>query len=289
MIIVQFSGGLGNQLSQYALYLEYKTRGLDARADLSWYGSAQPKTEGVDTRKLELPLLGIEPGKELITCPTGYEYYGHEGGLGRYVRRIMVGPAYFEQGYKFTPQLLDVKKGYVMGGCFLGEQYIPTCEALLRQKIRFTASDSDYIRSMKEKIESVNAVSIHMRLGDYLNNDSLYGGICTPSYYKKAVETIRAKTDNPVFFLFSNDVVKAQELLGIDGVIPVEGNTGDRSYLDMYLMSLCRHNIIANSTFSWWGAWLNGHEDKIVCCPETLLNGYDNGIVYCKDWIRVPS
>jgi hypothetical protein len=78
-------------------------------------------------------------------------------------------------------------------------------------------------------------------------------------------------------------------MLGIEGAIPVEGNTGDKSYLDMYLMSKCKHNIIANSTFSWWGAWLNENKEKRVYCPNTLLNGYDNGIVYCSDWIRVPS
>ena len=98
MIIVQFSGGLGNQLSQYGLYMEYKARGYQTYADLSWYGNAQPKDGKVDTRKLELPHLGIN----LDMCPEKYSYYGHEEGYSRYLRRIMVGPVYFEKDYKFT-------------------------------------------------------------------------------------------------------------------------------------------------------------------------------------------
>lgn len=285
MIIVQFSGGLGNQLSQYGLYSEYRSRGIKTYADLSWYGNAQPKDGKVDTRKLELPLLGIN----IEACPSKYEYYGHEGGIGRYYRRIMVGPVHMERDYKFTPGLLDVKRGYVMGGCFLGDQYVPNAKDQIRNSIRFTGTDSEYIRSMEQQIENVNSVSIHMRLGDYLNNDSLYGNICTPLYYQRAADLIKQKYPDAKFFLFSNDVNEAMKLLGIDGIVPVEGNTGDRSYLDMYLMSRCRHNIIANSTFSWWGAWLNPNEDKTVICPTTLLNGYDNGSVFCEDWIRISG
>ena len=285
MIIVQFSGGLGNQLAQYGLYSEYRARGLQAYADLSWYGNAQPKDGKVDTRKLELPHLGIN----LQMCPEKYAYYGKEDDFHRYLRRIMVGPVYFEKDYKFTPELLNVKRGYVMGGCFLGEQYIPFSQALIRESINFRGTDSEYIQQMEEKITSCNSVSIHMRLGDYLNNDSLYGGICTPEYYKRAIGMIRETVDNPVFFLFSNDVEEAARILGLEEAVPVEGNTGDKSYLDMYLMSKCKHNIIANSTFSWWGAWLNRNKTKQVYCPTTLLNGYDNGSVYCEDWIRVSS
>ena len=285
MIIVQFSGGLGNQLAQYGLYSEYRARGLQAYADLSWYGNAQPKDGKVDTRKLELPHLGIN----LQMCPEKYAYYGKEDDFHRYLRRIMVGPVYFEKDYKFTPELLNVKRGYVMGGCFLGEQYIPFSQALIRESINFRGTDSEYIQQMEEKITSCNSVSIHMRLGDYLKNDSLYGGICTPEYYKRAIGMIRETVDNPVFFLFSNDVEEAARILGLEEAVPVEGNTGDKSYLDMYLMSKCKHNIIANSTFSWWGAWLNRNKTKQVYCPTTLLNGYDNGSVYCEDWIRVSS
>ena len=285
MIIVQFTGGLGNQLAQYGLYMEYKSRGIETYADLSWYGNAQPKDGKVDTRKLELPLLGIN----LSMCPEKYAYYGKEDNFHRYLRRIMVGPAHFEKDYKFTPELLEVKRGYVMGGCFLGEQYMPFSEKIVRESIHFRGTDSDYIKQMEEKITSCSSVSIHMRLGDYLNNDSLYGGICTPDYYRRAVAMIREEVPDAKFFIFSNDVNEASRMLGLEDAVPVEGNTGDRSYLDMYLMSKCKHNIIANSTFSWWGAWLNENKDKKVFCPTTLLNGYDNGSVYCKEWVRVPS
>ena len=285
MIIVQFSGGLGNQLGQYGLYLEYKERGYKTYADLSWYRNGQSKDGKVDIRKVELDLLGLM----VEECPKMLEYYGKEGGINRYIRRLVAGRTYMEEGYKFTPSLMDVRKGYVMGGSFIGEEYITTCAKTLRDNIVFKGTDSDYIKEMEQKIRSGNSVSIHMRLGDYLNLSELYGNICTPEYYRRAVDLIKQKVPDPTFFIFSNDVNAAKELLGIEGAVPVTGNTGDRSYLDMYLMSLCKHNIIANSTFSWWGAWLNDNPGKTVCCPTTLLNGYDNGSVYCKEWIRVKG
>ena len=285
MIIVQFSGGLGNQLGQYGLYSEYKARGFKTYADLSWYRKGQTDDGKIDIRDIEISRLGLSVDE----CPKMFEYFGGNPGLRRYIRRICVGHTYLEEGYKFTPALLDVKKGYVTGGSFIGDEYIPTCSDELRRSIKFAGTDSDYIKKMEHKILQTNSVSIHVRLGDYLNNNSLYGGICTPEYYKKAVSLIKKKAPDATFFLFSNDVSAAAEMLGIKDIVPVAENTGDKSYLDMYLMSKCKHNIIANSTFSWWGAWLNENEDKTVCCPTTLLNGYDNGSVYCKEWIRVSS
>lgn len=285
MIIVQFSGGLGNQLSQYGLYTEYRARGLETYADLSWYGIGQPKDGRADPRKLELPKLGIDVKR----CPEKYSLFGNDDTYHKILRRIMVGPTYYERDYKFTPELLDVKRGYVTGGCFLGEQYNPFSEAIIRESINFRGTDDEYIKQMEEKITACNSVSIHMRLGDYLNLSELYGNICTPDYYRRAVEMIKESVEDPTFFLFSNDVDEAARILGLEDAVPVEGNTGDRSYLDMYLMSKCKHNIIANSTFSWWGAWLNRNKTKQVYCPTTLLNGYDNGSVYCEDWIRVSS
>lgn len=285
MIIVQFSGGLGNQLGQYGLYSEYKARGFKTCADLSWYKKGQVDDGKIDMREIEIGLLGLRVDE----CPSIYEFYGKGAGIRRYIRRAFVGHTYLEEGYKFTPSLLDVNKGYVTGGSFIGDEYIPTCKDELRRSISFKDTDSGYIKDMEEKITGTQSVSVHVRLGDYLNNNSLYGGICTPEYYRKAIETIKARVPDATFFIFSNDVKAASQMLGIEGAVPVDGNTGDKSYLDMYLMSKCKHNIIANSTFSWWGAWLNDNKDKTVICPTTLLNGYDNGSVYCKEWIRVSS
>ena len=177
MIIVQFSGGLGNQLAQYGLYSEYRARGLKAYADLSWYGNAQPKDGKVDTRKLELPHLGIN----LQMCPEKYACSGHEDDYHRYLRRIMVGPVYFEKDYKFTPELLNVKRGYVMGGCFLGEDYMPFSEGVVRESINFRGTDSEYIQQMEEKITScINGFSNPCGFGKHTAVQRLACNLCEP-------------------------------------------------------------------------------------------------------------
>ena len=284
MIIVHITGGLGNQMSQYCLYREYLAQGKDAYADISWYSQQLSADEKVDARKFELPLLGLDVKK----CPSKYENWGANK-AGRYVKRLFVGKTYLEKGYAFTPELMDVKRGFVTGGCFLGEQYIPDCKDEIRKEMVFSGTDDAYVKEMEEKITNCNAVSIHMRLGDYLNLQGLYGNICTDNYYKNAIKHIKENVENPVFFLFSNDTKLASQMLDGEQFVVVDGNTGDKSHLDMYLMSKCKHNIIANSTFSWWGAWLNSNENKIVCCPNTLLNGYNNGSVYPHEWRRIDS
>lgn len=284
MIIVHITGGLGNQMSQYCLYREYLAQGKEAYADISWYSMALEEGSKVDARKFELPLLGLE----VKTCPEKYENWG-ENKANRYIKRLLVGRTYLEKGYAFTPELLEVKRGFVTGGCFLGEQYIPNCKDEIRKDIKFQGTDDAYVKEMEDRISNCNAVSIHMRLGDYLNLQGLYGNICTNDYYKRAIAYIKENVENPVFFLFSNDTKMASEMLSGEDFVVVDGNKGDKSHLDMYLMSLCKHNIIANSTFSWWGAWLNNNENKIVCCPNTLLNGYNNGSVYPQNWRRIDS
>lgn len=234
---------------------------------------------------MELGLLGLTVDE----CPKIFEAYGRFGRARRYIRRLCLGKTYLEQDYKFTPSLLSINNGYVAGGCFIGDDYIKTSAESIRSSIHFSGTDSDYIRHMSKLISDTNSVSIHVRLGDYLNNNKLYGGICTYDYYMNAINTMKTICPNATFFIFSNDVTAATQLLKIDNAIPVTENTGDNSYLDMYLMSKCKNNIIANSTFSWWGAWLNANRNKKVICPTTLLNGYDNGMVFSKDWIRVPS
>ena len=120
-------------------------------------------------------------------------------------------------------------------------------------------------------------------------NYKIYGNIATPKYYKESIKLIEEKIENPTFFVFSNDMEWVKENIQINSrVFYVDINSGDDSYKDMQLMSKCKHNIIANSSFSWWGAWLNENKNKIVVAPKKWVNrddvDSDKIELFCKNW-----
>ena len=131
-----------------------------------------------------------------------------------------------------------------------------------------------------------NSVSVHIRRGDYLMYD--YFQACTPEYYRRAIEFIISRVEKPLFFVFSDDLAwsgKFMEECGVEYRL-VDHNRGKDSYKDMYLMSRCRHYIIANSSFSWWGAWLGEDEGKTVACPSEWFKGKTN--YKCPaGWVRI--
>ena len=122
-------------------------------------------------------------------------------------------------------------------------------------------------------------VSLHIRRGDYLNPEvqAIYGGICTDEYYEAAVKYMKEGHPGCRFYVFSNDPEWVKENLKIENMTVVEGSDEEHGYRDMYLMSLCKHNILANSSFSWWGAWLNKNTEKEVIGPTIWIHkdGFD--------------
>lgn len=139
-----------------------------------------------------------------------------------------------------------------------------------------------------EAMKSTNSVSIHVRRGDYLKNKEIYG-IDTESYYRNAIAKIKEKFENPVFYYFSNDMEWVRENMGNkDRDYYIDWNTGDKSYLDMYLMSNAKANIIANSTFSYWAAYLN--ESDIIIYPKEWFNKLSHKkspSIFYEDWIAI--
>jgi hypothetical protein len=142
-----------------------------------------------------------------------------------------------------------------------------------------------------KKIENNNSVSIHVRRGDFFKNKKRiqrYGNICTNSYYKKAINIIKHKINDPIFLVFSDDIDWAKQNFTGSNFIFVDWNKGKSSYRDMHLMSLCKHNIIANSTFSWWGSWLNNNENKVVISPSKMNNKHkDFSQLFPEKWVRI--
>ena len=134
-----------------------------------------------------------------------------------------------------------------------------------------------------------NSVSIHVRRGDYLNGYyfETLGKICDIDYYKRAIALINKEVNDPYFYIFSDDPGYVAENLKIENATYVDFNRGRDSWQDMYLMSQCKHNIIANSTFSWWGAWLNTNLNKIVIAPNRWFANMDNDEIVLPEWIRL--
>ena len=134
-----------------------------------------------------------------------------------------------------------------------------------------------------------NSISIHIRRGDYLHPkfNHLYGNICTIEYYKEAITILQQKYANLHFYIFSDDISWVKENLPIVPSTYIDWNKKEDSWQDMYLMSQCKHNIIANSSFSWWGAWLNNNPNKTVICPSRFMNLNQQSDIVPEDWIQI--
>ena len=148
-----------------------------------------------------------------------------------------------------------------------------------------------------ERIEKTEAVSIHVRRGDYLlpENQALFGNICTDGYYENAMKIMADKYPNCVFYLFSNDTDSnwmnewmKEHSVGKNEIVPIRLPAG-RDYEALALMSRCKHNILANSSFSWWASYLNDNPGKTVIAPEKWLNGWDCRDIYRADMLKLGS
>ena len=209
-----------------------------------------------------------------------------------------------DRDFIFDRQFLSVEEGY-FAGCFQSAKYFDDIAKDIKAAYTFPAELFQNHPSMqgfaKEIDKTKESVSIHLRFGDYLDKAETYGGICTDAYYEAAIRKIREKTNRPHFFIFSNDVDRAGEWLSArmtsasllpEEVTLVFGNDEEDGYLDLALMQKCRHHILANSSFSWWGAYLSEGERKVVIAPSYWIREKDGSElrrsdIYTKDMIRI--
>lgn len=267
MVIIHVMGGLGNQLYQYALSEKLKSLGKEVKLDLYAYRDAEG--EDREWRGLELEWLdGLD--YEVCTKAERTVFLDNSMKLTDRVRRKLFGrkSRQVSENRAYMPEIFDMDDVYLYGfwGC---ERYYTDILPALREKIIFPESSNPRNREAMEAMRRENAVSIHIRRKDYLAvaDGKRYMGICTDAYYESAVKYLSGRVDNPVFYVFSDDVDYARSHYDKPGMHIVDWNTGRDSMHDMELMSRCRHNICANSTFSMWGARLNRHQDKIMIRP----------------------
>lgn len=283
MNIIWIDGGLGNQMFQYALVLKMQSLGTEVKIDVTKYADHHvhndfelDKVFGIDCPFAE---------KEEIRS-LGYLKQNH---WTEFLKRtpFRKKTLYNNESYKFDDQVLKLD-GYYIEGYWQCEWYFQDISERIRKIYRFP----ELLGVSKEwagRIQKTCAVSVHIRRGDYLRFPYLQD-ICTLDYYRKAMDDFRRRCKGQVvFYIFTNDFPWAKEHFTAQDCCFVEGNIGADSYRDMQLMSLCRHHIVANSSFSWWGAWLNRNPDKIVIAPDRWINGPEDGAVDIipGDWIRI--
>ncbi|MEO5593839.1 MAG: alpha-1,2-fucosyltransferase [Chitinophagaceae bacterium] len=287
-------GGLGNQMFQYALFLAFKSRGKKVKLSLSdffylYHHNGFNLHTAFDLR------LEFTPKVTGHFLNNGEFLYKNKIAAG-FLRRII--PKYKKGRYTeyrekkeflYDPALFD-QESKLLIGTWQAENYFSDIKDMLHGAFTFrTPVDAENVR-LAEKISNSNAISIHVRRGDYQGTEweKSHHVIKDISYYTNALQYLQGKVKNPRYFVFSDNIDWVKQHLELPGCTYIDHNKGKNSYIDMYLMSLCKHNIIANSTFSWWGAWLNRYEDKIVVMPEKWLNNTDCQGIFPPQWIKMP-
>ena len=263
------NGGLGNQLQQYALYEKLKSLGKEVKLDISWYGK---EFEKASKRDLELDYF---PRVSYEACTNLELKEIWERSLPRKVleKLHLVDSKLYVEHQMYDEKIFQMDNK-VLEGYWACEAYYEDILPELRKKLVFPKSDNPKNQRMEKKMRSCNAVSLHLRRGDYLTpgNQEMFGGICTEQYYEQAIAYIKEKVWTPRFFIFSDDPTYAKEKYQGEEYTIVDINRGRDSFFDVYLMSCCKHHICANSTFSFWGARLNPSSDKIMVRPLKQKN-----------------
>lgn len=180
-----------------------------------------------------------------------------------------------ERKLNFQPEILSLGDDIYLDGYWQSEKYFLEIEDVIRKEFSLVNTLTSASQDIAEQIKDCESVSIHVRRGDYVSDPKTNSvhGVCGVEYYYSAIDVINKKIDSPHFFIFSDDLNWACCNIKIDApTIYVRSNNCLKDYEDMYLMSKCKHHIIANSSFSWWGAWLNENPEKIVIVPRKWFN-----------------
>ena len=259
MIISKIQGGLGNQMFQYAYgkHLSYKYN-TEIRFDIRFYD------------------LNLTPKREFLLNKFPNTFPNTD------INISLVGPIYpivDDFNYRELPK--PVGSNYYLDGYWQSEKFFKESEDLIRED--FKPSEKILDKISNTPLVDTNTISLHVRRTDYLNSND-YHPIQSAEYYQKAIEIIG---DYDYIFVFSDDIKWCKDNLKFDNMIFIDGFN---ELEDLFLMSMCKNNIIANSTFSWWGAWLNNNPDKKIIAPTKWfgekVNLNDKDIIP-NNWIRL--
>lgn len=269
MLIVKIYGGLANRMFQYSFYKSLLHVGKEVYTDTISFVPGW----GFDDVSLKVTFPNVslnDAGIELIK-----KFSSSRSLLGRVYLFLGLHKKthYFEPTYHYNRGLYDLKSDYYLEGYWQTEKYFIDIQEEIRNDFIFKEFTDQKNIDLLNKIENEESVSIHVRKGpDYKKSITI--GTCEIDYYNKAVDLIKEIIKNPRFYVFTDNKEWVKEMFQHFEYTLVDWNpvSGSSNYLDMQLMSHCKHNIIANSSYSWWGAWLNTNPDKVVIGPRRWFN-----------------
>ncbi len=283
MVIMKIKCGLGNQMFQYALGKRLALDWQDElKVDLSWFNNIRARDI---PRELEIDSFNVvlNEATETEIAQAGPSV------LASTIDRIRgrINRNYF---YRFCPQLLKKKKYIYLDGYFQNYRYFESVRDVLLNEFTLKSGYHQEVDLVKSEIESADqSVAVHIRRGDFATVRKDYNGLCDLAYYQKSLEIIRNKYPEVKLFIFSDDIEWAKINLKLASPMVFVSRPILNPAEELWLMSLCRHQIIANSTFSWWAAWLNKNSQKIIISPSRWLvaEDIDTRNFLPSDWIKI--
>lgn len=282
MIIVRLTDGLGNQMFQYAFGRALSVRrGVPLRLDLSAYRRERKRTYGLNHFLTTEAFVTDEEALRVVTRPLdpGCAWWNQ--------------PVVKEPHFHYSEDVLRVPSSGYFTGYWQSERHFADLAALIRLEFTPRQPLSGANLEIARMIAVRNAVSLHVRRGDYVSDSTVNAlhGVCGLDYYRQAVAHMAAWVERPEFFVFTDDPDWTRANLKLDFPAYLITHNGNAPVEDLRLMSLCRHHIIANSSFSWWGAWLAGRPDQVVCAPQRWFAAYphDTRDLTPEHWTRLEG
>lgn len=265
MICVQLSGGLGNQLFQYAMGRSLSLdHGAALTLDLSFFDNYEWHVFSLAPFAAPQHFASREQVTRLL---DEHKYFSSRVARRLFGRRSWV---IQEPGLRFDRRWLEIRPPAYLMGYWQCARYFERHASTIREDFRIVTPPSEANQQMLERIRQQVAVSLHVRRGNFVQVDIVnkVHGVASADYYQSAINYLKKKYGQLTFFVFSDDTAWAKAHFQGREFVVVEGNDAPRDYEDLRLMSQCKHHILANSTFSWWGAWLNASPEKCVIAPR---------------------
>ncbi|EKE06679.1 MAG: glycosyl transferase family 11 [uncultured bacterium] len=277
MLTLKLKGGLGNQMFQYAASHNLaKNKKTKINFDLSFFSD-------IEVRDIKRDYL---LDKFNISADISFDQKNSISGFRKFLVKVI--SKFFGEVFYYRLKFLSSK---YLDGYFQSEKYFKNVEEDIRKD--FTLKDEMGVEAKKieqQIVNSKNSVSLHIRRGDYVDDlkTNIYHGVCNLDYYKRSIKYLKENFGEINIFVFSDDIAWVKENLAFENLQFVS-RPDIKDYEELMLMSKCEHNIIANSSFSWWGAWLNENKNKIIIAPKEWFQKFNinEKHIVPKSWIRL--